>query len=329
MYTTTNATGGVNDLSVSGQGRYVRMYGTARGTAWGYSLWEFEVYGTPTTVTIPAAPSNLVATSVSSSQINISFADNSNNETGFELQRSANGTTWSALATLAANTTSYSNTGLTASTIYYYRVRSTNSAGQSAWSNTANATTQGNTGTAPVAPSGLVASSISASQINLSFTDNSNNETLFRIQRSTDGSNFADLTTVGANVATYQNTGLAANTTYYYRVRAENFYGVSAYSNTANAKTSSGTGTICDGVAAYSSTKVYNAGDKVVYNGKLYQALANGLANVPPDYCPSCGWFKLLGDCTTAKSAIDVSDATLNDEMNVFPNPVLDVKHYC
>jgi len=45
--TTTGNTGGVNVLPVSGVGRYVRMYGTRRGTEWGYSLWSFEVYGDP------------------------------------------------------------------------------------------------------------------------------------------------------------------------------------------------------------------------------------------------------------------------------------------
>ncbi|MGH3375187.1 MAG: discoidin domain-containing protein, partial [Actinoallomurus sp.] len=45
VYSTTSGTGGVQDLSVSGSGRYVRMYGTQRGTPYGYSLWEFQVFG--------------------------------------------------------------------------------------------------------------------------------------------------------------------------------------------------------------------------------------------------------------------------------------------
>ncbi|NJP42967.1 beta-glucosidase [Streptomyces sp. PRB2-1] len=45
IYSTTTGTGGVQTLNVTGTGRYVRMYGTARGTQWGYSLWEFQVYG--------------------------------------------------------------------------------------------------------------------------------------------------------------------------------------------------------------------------------------------------------------------------------------------
>ncbi|HWY32531.1 MAG TPA: glycosyl hydrolase [Candidatus Acidoferrum sp.] len=48
IYSTTSGLGGVQDLTgLSGSGRYVRMYGTARGTAYGYSLYEFQIYGTP------------------------------------------------------------------------------------------------------------------------------------------------------------------------------------------------------------------------------------------------------------------------------------------
>ncbi|WP_345367376.1 discoidin domain-containing protein [Actinoallomurus liliacearum] len=46
IYSTTSGTGGKQTLDVSGTGRYVRMYGTARATGYGYSLWEFQVYGT-------------------------------------------------------------------------------------------------------------------------------------------------------------------------------------------------------------------------------------------------------------------------------------------
>jgi fibronectin type 3 domain-containing protein len=45
IYSTTTGTGGVQTIPVSGSGRYVRMYGTQRGTGYGYSLWEFQVYG--------------------------------------------------------------------------------------------------------------------------------------------------------------------------------------------------------------------------------------------------------------------------------------------
>ena len=56
IFSTTTGDGGVDDLAVSGSGRYVRMNGTARGTAWGYSLFEFEVYGTGGPVTPTPTP---------------------------------------------------------------------------------------------------------------------------------------------------------------------------------------------------------------------------------------------------------------------------------
>ena len=51
IYSTTTNTGGVNDVPTSGTGRYVRIYGTARSTEWGISLYELEVYGTPAATT--------------------------------------------------------------------------------------------------------------------------------------------------------------------------------------------------------------------------------------------------------------------------------------
>jgi Fibronectin type III domain len=76
----------------------------------------------------------------------------------------------------------------------------------------------------------------SSSQINLHWNDNSSNETQFLIERSPNGTSFTQVVTVGANVLSYSATGLQSNTRYYFRVRATNSAGNSAYSNTANAK---------------------------------------------------------------------------------------------
>ncbi|GAA2336347.1 discoidin domain-containing protein [Dactylosporangium salmoneum] len=60
VYSTTSGTGGTQNLSVTGSGRYVRMYGTARATQYGYSLWEFQVRvnGAPSTTNdVPTSPS--------------------------------------------------------------------------------------------------------------------------------------------------------------------------------------------------------------------------------------------------------------------------------
>jgi titin len=191
----------------------------------------------------PAAPSGLAASAVSTSQINLSWTDNSNDETGFIVERSTDNfvSNVTQIATPAANATTYNDsTGLSPSTKYYYRVRATNNGNSSTPSNVANATTLDPAPVAPAAPSALGASAVSSSQINLTWTDNANNETGFIIERSTDNfvSNVAQIATPAANATGYSDsTGLSASTKYYYRVRATNGVGPSGNSNVANATT--------------------------------------------------------------------------------------------
>jgi predicted phage tail protein len=89
----------------------------------------------------------------------------------------------------------------------------------------------------PAAPNGLVATAVSTSRIDLTWNDNSNSEDGFKIERSTNNSSFTEIGTVGPGVRNFSSMGLASNKTYYYRVRAYNTLGNSAYSNTASAKT--------------------------------------------------------------------------------------------
>src|SRR5207237_846961 len=139
--------------------------------------------------------------------------------------------TFTQVGTVAANVKTYSSTGLTAATLYYFRVLATNTGGSSAASNTASGTTLP---LAPAAPSGLTATVASSSTINLAWTDNSTNETGFTIQRSTYNVTFTQVGTVGANVNTYASTALSPATPYYFRVLATNTGGTSAASNTAS-----------------------------------------------------------------------------------------------
>jgi len=335
----------------------------------------------------PTAPSSLSATANSSTQITLTWTDNATNETGFRIERSADGSTgWTQIATPAANATTFANTGLTASTTYFYRVRATNATGDSAYTSVANAATlaagggtlitieaedydaggqnvayndtdasnnggayrpaegvdlescseggfnigwtsagewtqytvtvsaSGNyditfrvsssggggplrlsvdgvalsgdlsvpstggwqnwtdvirTGVsltagqrviritsvggnynlnrftlaataipAPAAPSLLFATANSSTQLTLTWTDNANNETGFKIERSANGTTgWTQIAAPSANATTYADTGLATGTAYYYRIRATNSAGDSAYSNAANAST--------------------------------------------------------------------------------------------
>jgi subtilisin family serine protease len=193
----------------------------------------FSNTASATTQPTPAAPSGLTAFAVSSSRINLSWTDNSTNEIGFKLERSTDGVNWLQVATVGANLTSVANTNLVASTAYTYRVRAYEGPNNSAYSNTASATT----GPGPAAPSGLSATTISSSRINLAWTDNANNEGGFKVERSTDGVNFSQVVILLANVTSYSNTNLPAGTAFTYRVRAYEGPNHSGFSNTASATT--------------------------------------------------------------------------------------------
>ncbi|MFC4030096.1 glycosyl hydrolase family 8 [Streptomyces polygonati] len=96
----------------------------------------------PPASTAPAAPSALTATATASatSQITLSWTDNSQDETGFRVQRRSGTGAWADLATPGAGSTTYTDTALTAGTAYTYRVLASNAAGESGWSNEETAT---------------------------------------------------------------------------------------------------------------------------------------------------------------------------------------------
>jgi hypothetical protein len=216
---------------------YVYAY---TGSGHGGGDTNLYFYLPPAELPTPAAPSGLTAAAVSSSQINLTWVDSDTNEQGFKIERctGAGCSNFAQIATVGANVTGYSNTGLTGSTSYSYRVRAYNGTGDSDDSNTASAVTQA-APALPAAPTNLAATVISRSQINLSWTDNADNETGFRILRCKGSTctNFVLIATVAANVTSYANTGLTANTTYRYRSYAYNASGNSGYSNVATATT--------------------------------------------------------------------------------------------
>src|SRR5207253_1469501 len=113
---------------------------------------------TPTPTPIPAAPTNLITTAGSPTQVNLSWTVNSTNQTGFKIERSGDGTTFAQIATVGANVSTYTDSGLTASSTYFYRVRAYNSAGNSAYSNTASVTL-----VRPAAPTNLTGAVVGGS----------------------------------------------------------------------------------------------------------------------------------------------------------------------
>ena len=235
--------------TVEGQCRY--------GAPTGTDLPEDETTTTSTNVpwvefsntivfqTAPSAPTGLSATAVSSSQINLSWtapSDGGSAITGYKIEReSPVGGGWS---TIVANTgsalTTYSNTLLTSNTQYNYRVSAINAIGTGAASTPANATTSA---VAPSAPTGLSATAVSSSQINLSWTapsDGGSAITGYKIERESPvGGGWSVLVAnTGSALTTYSNTLLTSNTQYNYRVSAINAIGTGAASTSASATTS-------------------------------------------------------------------------------------------
>jgi galactose oxidase-like protein/glyoxal oxidase-like protein/fibronectin type III domain protein len=183
---------------------------------------------------VPPAPTNLNASAASSSRIDLTWTDNASTETGFRVERSPDGSSFTEIAIVGANVTTYADNGLSASTQYWYRVRAYNGAGLSDYSNSPSATTQAAPPPPPQppsAPAGLTATRQSGG-FKLAWSDTSNNETGFAIQRSADGQTFSQIATVAAGVVTYLDTSPGTSKFVSYRVSAFNAAGTSAFSNT-------------------------------------------------------------------------------------------------
>lgn len=189
---------------------------------------------TVTTLPLPPhAPSDLQVVAFSQTSAELHWTDASNNEAQFELERQVAGGEFQPLATLAADTTAFLDTGLTPDTTYLYRVRAVNRGGASAYS-VALVTTLP---LPPGAPTDLSVTALSATQLELHWSDRSDNEAGFEVElRKPDGS-YQLAAPVSANAVSVIVGGIRGNGTRTYRVRAVNAGGPSGYSNTASGLT--------------------------------------------------------------------------------------------
>ena len=180
----------------------------------------------------PQPPANLDATVISPSQVDVTWTDGSNDETAFHLERRVGAGSFVELAILSANVTTYSDLTAAPDTSYAYRVRAKNDAGFSNYSNSDQVTTPPVVAAPPSGPTFLDAEAISSSQVDLRWTDTSDTETAFHIERAIGGGGFTEIKTVAADVTAYSDVTTSGDTTYAYRVRAKNAAGFSVFSNT-------------------------------------------------------------------------------------------------
>ena len=212
-----------------------------------------EVLGSSTScTTVPSAPTGFTATAASSSSIGLSWTAVTP-PTGCTISSySVYGSTTSGFTLSSANliasgvtTTTYTNTGLAASTTYYYKIEAVDSDGSSTASAQASAETQAASCSAvPLAPAGLTATASSSTAIGLNWTAvtppancSISGYSVYGSTTSGFTPSSANLIASGVTTTTYTNTGLAASTTYYYKVEAVDSDGSSPASAQASATT--------------------------------------------------------------------------------------------
>ncbi|MCD9856001.1 T9SS type A sorting domain-containing protein [Epilithonimonas sp. JDS] len=175
---------------------------------------------------------NVVSTEVpAASSFTVNWNDNADNETNYILERSNNGTTFTELATLGANITSYNETGLTPNTQYYYRVKAVNATESSVYSTVASVTTP----PIPSAPTKAVNPNPANGNNNVELTNGnlllkwtgSSNTTSYAVYFGTNATNLSKVADVAYSAApSYQMTSLSPATNYYWRIDASNAKGV-------------------------------------------------------------------------------------------------------
>lgn len=178
--------------------------------------------------TTPSGPTGLSANPLSGATIGINWVDQSTNEANFALESSTDGSTFTVLATLPSNTTSYTHTGASQQQDYFYRVRALALGVQSSYSNLASA----RIALVPSAPANLTANPGNAQSI-LAWTASAG-AVSYKVKRSASGTGpFAQLQ-AGLNGTSYTDLTALNGSTYYYVVTASNVSGESPNSNVAS-----------------------------------------------------------------------------------------------
>jgi fibronectin type 3 domain-containing protein len=211
--------------------------GLASGQKYDFRVFAFNSAGDslpagPVTTTItgtpPAKPLVLSASNPTATTVDVAWTDASSNELAFVIEGSRDlGQTWGELASTLANVVRTTLTGLAPETRYQLRVVATNAAGKSGSSNVVEVTTLGQP---PAAPDNLAfdPNTLTATGVELTWRDNSATESEFEVFRSPGAvGSWERVGATGANVTRYKATGLSALTSYQFRVRAKNVWGVS------------------------------------------------------------------------------------------------------
>ncbi len=192
---------------------------------------------TPPEFIIPPTDINFTDVSTTevppSSSFTVNWSDNSTNETNYILERSTDGSTFSEIATLAADMISYKETGLSPNTQYYYRVKAINATDSSVYTSVASITTppipsapsKANT---PIPATGNTNVELSGGNLTLKWAG-STNTTKYSVYLGTDPSGLSKVADIPYSTSpSYQLTGLSPATTYYWKIDASNEKGTAS-----------------------------------------------------------------------------------------------------
>ena len=212
---------------------FLRLAGLSAGTM-GASTLAGALSGcggsSPTEPRPPASPSDLVATVVSATRIDLAWTDNSSDETSFELDRhSATEPDFVKLADLPAGAISYQDTTVVENRLYYYRLRAVAEGLASAYTTAVEAQTP-SAGTPP-APTGLTVTDVTTTTARLAWSGGSGSEDGYRLQQ-LQGVSFVTIQDLGASATTGEITGLVPDDLHEFRLLAFNEAGESAPSAT-------------------------------------------------------------------------------------------------
>lgn len=219
---TTNYTVNIPAI-VGANGAYVGFTGGTGGATAVQDILSWTYTPTPAP---PATPTNLTVTPASGTELDVSWSEPAGSSVDHFtiLRKGPTDTTFTQLAQVPGTQTTYVNTGLTQNTTYSYEVIASNAGGDSA----AAGPVSGTTPNAPAAPTNLMASNITTTSVTLTWQDNANNETGYRVSRQLASNNSQLVATLQANSTTFTDTGLSSGSPYEYVVAAFNLAGPSA-----------------------------------------------------------------------------------------------------
>ena len=179
-----------------------------------------------------AAPTNAAAVVTTSTSIDVTWHDVSG-EDGYTIERKVGaGGAWAAIGTTTASATVFTDAGITIGNTCFYRVKATNGNLESAFSTEASVVAN-----IPTTPAGLSATAISITEISLTWNDVTNEASFVVDRRLGPSGLWVTVATLGPNTLNYNDANLGIYTQYYYRVRATNGAGSSAYSGEVSATT--------------------------------------------------------------------------------------------